>query len=52
MRFIDSRFHPKPAVAHFQNPKFTRLTTEGNVNSVIVSPDGKYLAYALLENGN
>jgi len=34
----------KPAVAHFQNPKFTRLTTEGNVNSVIVSPDGKYLA--------
>lgn len=41
----------KPAVAHFQTPKFTRLTTEGNVNSVIVSPDGKYLAYALLENG-
>jgi serine/threonine protein kinase/Tol biopolymer transport system component len=41
----------KPAPSHFQNIKLTRITTEGNLISVAVSPDGKYIAYSLLENG-
>jgi serine/threonine protein kinase len=35
----------------FQNVKVTRLTTEGDVESVTVSPDGKYIAYSLDESG-
>ena len=35
----------------FQNVKLTRLTAEGEVESVTVSPDGKYIAYSLDESG-
>jgi Tol biopolymer transport system component len=31
--------------------KLTRITTEGNLQSVAASPDGKYIAYTLLEAG-
>ena len=37
--------------AHFERVKLTRITTEGNLQSVVVSPDGKYIAYTLLEAG-
>jgi len=40
-----------PAAAHFQNTKITRVTSEGNVESAAVSPDGKYAAYSLEESG-
>ncbi len=35
----------------FQNVKLTRVTAEGDVESVAVSPDGKYIAYSLDESG-
>jgi serine/threonine protein kinase len=35
------------AVAHFQNVKLTRLTNSGNAIDAIISPDGKYIVYAL-----
>jgi eukaryotic-like serine/threonine-protein kinase len=41
----------KPAVVHFQNMKITRLTNEGNVGNAAISPDGKYLAYSVSEDG-
>ncbi|MEP7274405.1 MAG: protein kinase [Acidobacteriota bacterium] len=41
----------KPAIAHFQNMRITRVTSEGNVESAAVSPDGKYIAYSLEESG-
>ncbi|MGH9968127.1 MAG: protein kinase domain-containing protein [Pyrinomonadaceae bacterium] len=41
----------KPADAHFQNMKIMRVTNEGNVDSVTISPDGKYIAYTLEESG-
>ena len=41
----------KPAVVHLQSVKLTRLTAEGNVESVAVSPDGKYIAYSLEASG-
>ena len=44
-------FQAKPASAHFERVKLTRITTEGNLQSVAVSPDGKYIAYTLLEAG-
>ncbi len=42
---------PKPAPARFERVKLTRITTEGKLQSVAVSPDGKYIAYVLLEAG-
>jgi eukaryotic-like serine/threonine-protein kinase len=42
---------PKPAPAHFARVKLTRITTEGNLQGVAVSPDGKYIAYTLLVDG-
>ena len=38
-------------LGRFQNVKLTRLTAEGDVESVTVSPDGKYIAYSLDESG-
>jgi eukaryotic-like serine/threonine-protein kinase len=43
-------FPSKPTIAHFQNMKITRVTTEGDVESVTISPDGKYIAYSLEES--
>lgn len=40
-----------PVVVHFQNMKITRVTSEGNVESAAISPDGKYIAYSLEESG-
>jgi Tol biopolymer transport system component len=40
-----------PAALHFQSVKLTRLTAEGNVESVAISPDGKYISYSLEESG-
>ena len=37
--------------AHFEHVKLTRITTEGNLQSVAVSPDGKYISYTLLADG-
>jgi len=44
-------FKNKPASARFERVKLTRITTEGNLQSVAVSPDGKYISYTLLEAG-
>ena len=44
-------FKSKPALAHFAHVKLTRITTEGNLQGVAVSPDGKYIAYTLLVDG-
>jgi eukaryotic-like serine/threonine-protein kinase len=41
-------FKSKP---HFDRVKLTRITTEGRLLNVAVSPDGKYIAYALSEEG-
>ena len=41
----------KSRTRHFQNMKITRVTNEGNVETAAVSPDGKYIAYSLEENG-
>ena len=42
---------PKSAPAHFGRVKLTRITTEGNLQGVAVSADGKYIAYTLLAAG-
>jgi serine/threonine protein kinase len=42
-------FRSKPV--HFEHVKLTRITTEGNLQSVVVSPDGKYISYTLLADG-
>jgi serine/threonine protein kinase len=39
------------SLGRFQNVMLTRLTAESDVESVTVSPDGKYIAYSLDENG-
>jgi len=39
---------PKP---RFERVKLARITTEGNLKSVGVSPDGKYIAYSMLADG-
>jgi serine/threonine protein kinase len=38
-------------LVRFQIVKLTRLTAEGDVESVTISPDGKYIAYSLDESG-
>jgi eukaryotic-like serine/threonine-protein kinase len=47
---LSSAGQPQPP-ARFQTMKMTRVTTEGNVESAAVSPDGKYVAYSLEESG-
>jgi serine/threonine protein kinase/Tol biopolymer transport system component len=42
---------PRSAPVHFERVKLTRITTEGNLQGVAVSPDGKYIAYTLLVDG-
>jgi eukaryotic-like serine/threonine-protein kinase len=49
--FYQYALKPKPAPAHFARVKLTRITTEGNLQGVAVSPDGKYIAYTLLVDG-
>lgn len=49
--FRNNLFPSQPAVTHFQNMTITRVTTEDNVDSVTISPDGKYIAYSLEESG-
>lgn len=39
-------------VAHFENIKFTRLTSSGNVIHSTISPDGKYIVYALSDRSS
>jgi serine/threonine protein kinase/Tol biopolymer transport system component len=42
---------PKQERARFQNVKFTRLTSLGNVDRATISPDGKFIAYMQREAG-
>jgi len=44
-------FRPGPATIHFERVKLTRITAEGNLQSVAVSPEGKYIAYSLYDGG-
>ncbi|HUE83321.1 MAG TPA: protein kinase [Pyrinomonadaceae bacterium] len=44
-------FTSTSTVSYFKNVRLTRLTAEGHVESVTVSPDGKYIAYSLNESG-
>jgi Tol biopolymer transport system component/DNA-binding winged helix-turn-helix (wHTH) protein len=47
-----SPIKPKtPAVRPFQNTKLTKLTGTGKVTNVTISPDGKYVAYAMNDVG-
>jgi len=39
-------------VEHFANVKFTRLTSSGNVIHATISPDGKYIVYALSDRSS
>ena len=49
--FYRYAFQAKPSVEHFKNVKFDRITAEGSVESAVISPDGKYIAYSLEESG-
>ena len=39
-------------VAHFWDVKLTRLTNSGNVIDATISPDGKYIVYALSDRSS
>ncbi len=41
----------RTSVVHFEKMNITRVTSEGNVESVTVSQDGKYIAYSIEESG-
>lgn len=38
-------------VAHFSNVRLARITNSGNVIDATISPDGKYIVYALSDGG-
>ncbi len=40
-------FHREPPVSHFADVRLTRLTNSGNAIDATISPDGKYIVYAL-----
>ena len=44
-------FTHQTARVHFQSTKTVKLTTTGNATSATISPDGKYVAYAIDEAG-
>ena len=44
-------FWPKTLRTPFANVKLTRFTTTGNVIKAAISPDGKYLAHVIDDNG-
>ena len=48
--FYKGRSSDKPAFS-FVNMKMTKLTHSGNVYAPTISPDGKYVAYILVEEG-
>jgi Tol biopolymer transport system component/tetratricopeptide (TPR) repeat protein len=37
--------------SYFRTPQFTKITTSGNATVAAISPDGRYVAYALNEAG-
>jgi eukaryotic-like serine/threonine-protein kinase len=41
----------QPEVSHFWDIKLTRLTNSGNAIDAALSPDGKYIVYALSDRG-
>src|SRR5262249_56093154 len=36
---------------HFQSPSIGKLTATGNISNAAISPDGKYIVYAMDEAG-
>src|SRR6185436_20274453 len=42
----------EPPVEHFTKVTFTRLTSSGNVIHSTISPDGKYIVYALSDRSS
>lgn len=44
-------FHGTRGAEHFRNVELIRITAEGAVESAVISPDGKYIAYSLEESG-
>jgi protease II len=42
---------PKETAVHFINPSIGKLTTTGNITNATISPDGKYIVYAMDEAG-
>jgi eukaryotic-like serine/threonine-protein kinase len=48
---VKLRKSSKPQLTHFQRMTITRVTSEGNVETSAISPDGQYIAYSLEENG-
>src|SRR5262249_2304602 len=38
-------------LVHFQSPGIGKLTTTGNITNATISPDGKYIVYAMDEAG-
>jgi eukaryotic-like serine/threonine-protein kinase len=48
---VKLRKSSKPQLRHFQRMTITRVTSEGNVETAAISPDGQYIAYSLEESG-
>lgn len=41
----------QPRLKNFKNSTITSVTSEGNVETAAISPDGNYIAYTIAENG-